>query len=258
MKKPLLVTVALLLFGLAPGPGGARAAESYDNCSGFITSLPAVVSSQGVWCLRKDLSTGIGSGNAITIATNNVTIDCNGFRVGGLAAGPASTARGIQAQGRSNLSVRHCNIRGFRVAIEFDGGAGHLVEHNRLDSNLYAGIDITESARNVTVRNNSIYDTGGAPGLVRVIAISGYNGTVEGNTVSGVYSNTPSTLSLGPMGIFWRGHGSVIRDNHVSNLDSANGNNLVAGIITTGGSIVIEDNVVLAGAPGVGYGLLGN
>jgi hypothetical protein len=29
-------------------PRSALAAESYDNCSGFITSIPAVISTQGV------------------------------------------------------------------------------------------------------------------------------------------------------------------------------------------------------------------
>jgi hypothetical protein len=65
----------------------AQAAESYDNCSGYIDSVPAVIATQGTWCLRKDLSTAQTSGNAIEIAANNVVIDCNDFKLGGLAAG---------------------------------------------------------------------------------------------------------------------------------------------------------------------------
>src|SRR5690606_14995164 len=75
----------LILAGLA-SVLPARAADDYDACAGFIDSVPATITSQGVWCLRKDLSTAIASGSAITIATNNVTIDCNGFKLGGLAA----------------------------------------------------------------------------------------------------------------------------------------------------------------------------
>src|SRR5690606_24652633 len=86
---------ALLLLGGLAATQPARAAQSYDACTGFIDSVPATISTQGVWCLRKDLSTNITSGNAITIATNNVTIDCNDFKLGGLAAGNGSNAFGI-------------------------------------------------------------------------------------------------------------------------------------------------------------------
>ncbi|HEY0661599.1 MAG TPA: hypothetical protein VGD21_09825, partial [Lysobacter sp.] len=74
-----IAVLAILLAGpVAPAP--AQAAQSYDNCTGFIDSLPATITTQGTWCLRKDLSTAMSSGNAITIATNNVTIDCNDFK----------------------------------------------------------------------------------------------------------------------------------------------------------------------------------
>src|SRR5690606_35329103 len=87
---------------LLPAPRPAAAAESFDNCSGFIDSVPAVIATQGVWCLRGNLATNIGSGgsSAITIAANNVTIDCNHFKLGGLAAGNGSQADGIHASDR--------------------------------------------------------------------------------------------------------------------------------------------------------------
>src|SRR5207342_2748301 len=103
----------LWLLALLLSPGLAKAAESYDNCSGTIVSLPATISTQGTWCLKQDLATAITSGAAITINTNNVTIDCNNFKLGGLAAGLGTSAVGIYASGRQNTKVRHCNIRGF-------------------------------------------------------------------------------------------------------------------------------------------------
>ena len=66
-----------------------------------------------MWCLRHDLSTSIVSGQAIDIQANNVAIDCNDFKIGGLAAGNGSMAVGIHALTRQNATVRHCNIRGF-------------------------------------------------------------------------------------------------------------------------------------------------
>src|SRR5690606_12207512 len=132
----------ILLAGTAVAfaPGSANAARSYDNCTGFIDSLPTTISTQGVWCLRKNLGTAIISGAAIIIDANNVTIDCNDFKLGGLAAGDASVASGIYAQNRHNAVVRHCSVRGFNYGIRLDGGAGHLVEDNRLDNNLFTGI----------------------------------------------------------------------------------------------------------------------
>ncbi len=98
--RHLLVAV-LVLGSLCLLPGNVRV-ETYNTCAGFIDSLPATM-----WCLRKDLTTSMTSGRAISIATNNVTIDCNDFKIGGLGAGNASTATGIYTYGRQNITVRH-------------------------------------------------------------------------------------------------------------------------------------------------------
>ena len=95
-----LAVIACLL-----GPRDVRAAESYDNCSGFVTSLPAVITTQGTWCLTADLATAMTSGVAITIATNNVTIDCNNFKLGGLSAGVDTTTIGIFDCGGQSAEV---------------------------------------------------------------------------------------------------------------------------------------------------------
>src|SRR4249920_3466180 len=96
-----LLTLGALLLGCA---GSAHAAQSYDNCTGFITSLPAVITTQGTWCLKQDLATTVTSGSAITINTNNVTIDCNDFKLGGLGAGLATLANGIYSLNRVNAT----------------------------------------------------------------------------------------------------------------------------------------------------------
>src|SRR5690606_34496442 len=116
-------------------------------------SLPAVITAQGTWCLRKDLSTSMTSGNAIEIATNNVTLDCNDFKIGGLAAGPATRAVGIHVSERANATVRHCNVRGFSTGALMSG-SGHLVEDNTFDSNTTNGIHAF--GRDSVIRNNQI------------------------------------------------------------------------------------------------------
>ena len=141
MPRSITSLLPLLLLGLpCAWPNAVFAAESYDNCTGFIDTLPATISTQGTWCLRKDLGTAVTSGAAIAIATNNVTIDCNDFKLGGLAAGAGTLAYGIRAANRYNTTVRNCNIRGFFFGLQFWGG-GHTVEDNRFDVDLDAGHD---------------------------------------------------------------------------------------------------------------------
>ena len=127
-----------LLAGLA-APVTATAAESYDGCSYTITSLPATLAQQGVYCLKSDLAAPLQSGAAITVAANNITIDCNGFKLGNLAAPPSTTAIGIHAEARQNTTVRGCNLRGYHTAISLTG-AGHRVHDNRIDGSHRQGI----------------------------------------------------------------------------------------------------------------------
>ena len=179
----LLAGLPLFVFAITTHP--AHGAESYDNCTGFIDSLPAVVSTQGVWCLCKDLASSIASSSAITIAANNVTVDCNDFKVGGLGAGIETEADGIHAVGRHNVVVRRCNIRGFRRGIRLEGGSGHVVESNRIESSTYAGISV--DADGSVLRGNIVSDTGGAPGADQATGIEvGGAADVIDNLVSGV------------------------------------------------------------------------
>ena len=135
--------VALLLIACAASAPAVQAAGSYDNCTGYVDSLPATLATQGTWCLRHDLSSAMVSGEAITIGANNITLDCNGFKLGGLAAGPDTTTIGIFAANRTNITVRDCAIRGFYGGIYLNGGRGHRVEDNRLDQHRGFGITVT-------------------------------------------------------------------------------------------------------------------
>src|SRR4249919_759306 len=100
MNRVTFSAIVLLAVCMLAGlPQTARAAESYDNCTGFITSVPAVITTQGTWCLKNDLSTALTGIVAIKINTNNVTIDCNDFKLGGTAGGMGTGSLGIVAEG---------------------------------------------------------------------------------------------------------------------------------------------------------------
>jgi hypothetical protein len=210
MPAFVLRTFAVLILAGLASVLPARAADDYDACAGFIDSVPATITSQGVWCLRKDLSTAIASGSAITIATNNVTIDCNGFKLGGLAAGPVSLAWGIYASERRNVAVRGCNIRGFHYGILIFGGAGHLVEDNRIDRSLFTGIHL--HGDNSRVLRNAVYNTGGALGYREARGIDA-SAEVAENAVSGLFADLDAGVLFG---IGASGAGTSVRDNSVT------------------------------------------
>jgi parallel beta-helix repeat protein len=208
-----VLATLLLCSGILAHPPAVRAAESYDNCAGTISSVPATITTQGVWCLKGDLSTAITTGNAITVNANNVTIDCNDFKIGGLAAGNSSLAKGVFAHIRQNITVRHCNVRGFSTGIYLDGGAGHLIEDNRLDNNLNMGVGVF-GADNSVVRRNRVYDTGGSSGGLEAYGIYASAGIID-NEVRGVFTDA-TTSSV--VGIVARGDGNQINGNHVYKL----------------------------------------
>ena len=240
MTRLNLCAVILTGLGLFALPRAAQAAEGYDNCTGFITSLPVVISTQGTWCLKQDLATAITSGKAIDIQTNNVTIDCNGYKIGGLAGGTSSNAYGIYADTRQNITVRNCGIRGYYFGINLigSGGAGHLVEDNRLDNNLLEGIVV--KGDNNTVRRNRVYDTGGhtpATGFDFGIGIDADANIID-NTVSGVFGNLTDSSNDG---IIINGKGTEARGNQVSGLTAAGSGNAV-GILVNGLYDTARDN----------------
>jgi hypothetical protein len=241
--------VLLLLAGLSVVPFPAGAAASYDNCVGFIDALPATLATQGVWCLRHDLATAITSGNAITINTNNVTIDCNDFKVSGLAAGLGTNTNGIFADNRLNARVRHCRIRGFLHGVHLAGanGGGHVVEDNRFDGNTHAGAYVEGDGS--VLRHNQINDTGGptvpagdSAGIWTVFAVD-----ILDNTIVGVKTSSGSVYGIRTDG---NPNGSI-SDNRVRGVD---GHGIDYGIYNVNsGSISLDHNQVIG--PSAGNGL---
>lgn len=244
MKLPAVSL--LVLCGLATAP--AHAAESFDACAGrYVDSLPAVISTSGVWCLRKDISTAMTSGYAITISANNVTFDCNGFRVGGLAAGDGSTTFGLRVASRQNVTVRNCNFRGFYTGAWMTG-SGHLVEDNRFDDSLSAGLIVTGD--NHLVRRNRVIDTGGWLDGGNTVGITAGADLVD-NIVANVF-----TSAGGVYGIRMSGDATRARGNQVRGLQPGGANNAI-GIDVVGLEASLEDNVVVSVADVAGIGIWG-
>jgi hypothetical protein len=256
-----LAALAVLSAALFSAPRPAQA-ETYQTCAGFIDSLPATISTQGTWCLRGDLGTAMASGAAITIAANNVTIDCNDFKLGGLAAGDATRATGIQAVDRLNATVRSCHVRGFLHGTHLTG-SGHAVLDSHFDNNTHVGLYVQGDG--AVVRGNRVSDTGGSTSPTFFHAYGIYlgdsaAGVVHDNFVQGVYAAPGSNGSaFGLMVALLRGD---VTGNTVAGLQAA-GSGHVRGInnVMSDTHAVIQDNTVGVGifeaVTGIGVGCLG-
>jgi len=252
MGKPMLLV--LLAGGCLWLPnGGTRAAESHDGCAGFIDTVPTTIYSQGVWCLRGDL-THAGVHSAIFLAANNVTLDCNGHGVEGLAGADDALGYGVFASGHENVTVRNCRFTGFRHGIEISGGGGHLVEDNVVAHAYRHGIEIRNSDGAVVRRNRVLHTGGGRNNDARSgISIEGVDGAafeVRDNVVSGVrgtsqYYNRTTGIRL------LAGATATVSGNRIARLEPAG-----AGMTATGISIgngpdqtLLLDNEVGLGSP---------
>jgi parallel beta-helix repeat protein len=245
-----LAFIALLAAGIF-GPARAETTECVN-----ITSLPAVITSQGNYCLKQDLSTVIATGAAIAINTNNVTLDCNNWKIGGAAAGLGTNARGIGASNRLNITIRNCGIRGFYAGIELLDGAGHLVEDNRLDQNTFVGIQLRGDGN--VVRHNRIVDTGGRPESSASYGINIYSGSsgtlVRDNIIINVTATAASSLAFG---MRFGGIGHEIAQNLFSNILAGAGGTAYGTYGAAGAVASLRDNTAFNPAATAGVGIDG-
>ena len=226
-------------------------AETFHTCGTIINTVPTVITTQGVYCLSHDLATAITSGNAISVNANNVVLDCNGYKIGGLAAGTSSNTSGIYADtSRLNITVRNCGIRGFYAGISLNGGAGHLIEDNRLDNNLETGIFV--NGDNNLVQRNRVYDTGGRPNKSASYGIFA-NADVIDNTVAGLFATLIDTY---PQAITLFGDGTEARGNRVRGL-VVGGGGYAVGINVNSSGVTVRNNSVALKTATNGEGIFG-
>ncbi len=214
-----------------------------------ITSAPYVISSPGIYCLTADLVSNDPNStfHAIEVNANNVVIDLNGHKIGGLGAGPGTLATGIYAAYRQNITIRNGTIRGFYWAIFFNDSAspsisqGHLIEDMRLDQNTATGIYLT--AKSSVIRRNQIVATGGGSysGWVSGIKICGQNNRVIDNDVTDTRSATGSWA----FGINLEAYvdNSVVSDNRVTGLVAGAGGQSAA-IYVWGTNGIVRNNQI--------------
>jgi len=230
------------------------------NCTP-ITTLPAVITVQGIYCFTGNLATSMVGGTAITINTNNVTIDLNGWKLGGLAAGTGTQTRGIYALQRKNITIRNGIIRGFLRGIYLDdvppytASQGHLIEDIRADQNTYVGMLI--EGRGNMVRRNQVVDTGGSTLINDAFGIQlrGPGVRVINNDISA----TTATSGGESDGLrMTDADGAVAQNNRIADVSSVSGE--AYGINSdSSNNVGIEDNHIAdVGSGGSATGILIN
>ncbi len=231
MKR--FITLIALATALMATPAKAETIE----CT-VIDSIPFIITVQGIYCFKGNLATTLTSGNLITVTVNNVTIDMNGFKLGGLGAGAGTTANGIVAINRRNITIRNGSIRGFLNGISLDGGAanssGHLLEDLRLDGNRVIGARV-EGTGNI-IRNNLVVNTG--PSDISTSAFGLFinlsnDSVVEGNVISSV------SESLAAEGIIVQSSSLIeVRNNTILRTKDATNNRGITVIVATDVTII--------------------
>jgi hypothetical protein len=130
------------------------------------------------------VATGLSTGVAIKVTANNVTIDCNGFKIGNLAAGIGSQTTGIETT-RLNTRVLGCHIRGFKQQLIGVDSDGAHVEGNLFEGGLRYGLYLQGDG--MVVRDNRFLDVGGTDVGADAMQVEGSAQIVD-NVIDGVWS----------------------------------------------------------------------
>ncbi|WP_176693207.1 right-handed parallel beta-helix repeat-containing protein [Arenimonas terrae] len=203
MRNQLLMTLVLFV----PTLPSAAQAQSTPSCS-VIESLPATISTGGNYCLAANAEVNITTGAAVTINSNDVTLDCRDFTITNLATSNAGTSSAIRAVNRNNVQIRNCRLMGgFTDGIYMHMllGGSTTSFYNRVEDNYIAGpfrYGILAYGSAIEVRGNTIYDVGGqaaSPAMgIRVggSSVSSFKfQVVERNLVAG--TNSPFNHAYG-------------------------------------------------------------
>jgi len=152
---------------------------------------PARLTRSGSYILGSDLTPGPNL-DAIVVASSDVSIDLNGFKISGGPAGGTNNARyGIAAFG-DRLTVRNGTITGFEnAAIQALNRSYLVVEQMRLINNLHGIYNLGGPL--ARIQNNTVGSNNGN-GIVCGASCHVESNLVSNNGSSGVYIDSGTVL----------------------------------------------------------------
>ncbi len=191
LQRPVaaVFTLGMLALGTAFVPG-AGATTHQVSCGAQITQSTTLNSDVGP----------CPSGPGLVIASSNVVLDLNGFRITGLNSA-AEESVGVVLRQVSGVTVKNGVISGFDAGVVIRGGSGNIVEKltlldnigNHPDCNFGDGLASFNSHNNI-IRNNTVARNGPLSGISIVGASTGNavrDNEVRDNSLVNVYCGNP-------------------------------------------------------------------
>lgn len=237
----LVALVALPIFGSAPAhaaPGGCT----------VIPYLPYTIQQPGCYCLAQNFSMALGSGTAITVDSDDVIVDFDGYTIDNRSAGSTTSAKGVYSNDRTDVTVRNGVLRGFYRGVSLyassatAGLTGLVVEDLVVTDSKNAGIVLFGSYGGV-VRGNTVLTTSGGAAYDTTdtygIYVVGPNAWVHDNAVAGTSAKSGTWAS--GIRLNTSAHGVVERNKISNNVLTSNSYGISG--VTSDNFIVTENRV---------------
>ena len=222
------------------------------NADTLISTLPYTIAVTGNYSVAHSLSYS-GSGAAITVNASDVTVDLQGQQLV-CSTPPGTTAVGIAAKDRSNVTVRNGSILNFKRGIQVSGSTARRCIIEKLSLISCRETAIWSECRNAIIRDNVISATGSgfANGGINDGATGIYSTGLGGRIINNDVSDTHRPGAIVMAVVCWSG---IVQGNRITNsvkagvgitavfngLNGLNDNNWVvgfnAGIFSTGNVI---------------------
>jgi parallel beta-helix repeat protein len=152
-----------------------------------ITSCPYTVNAPGTYILTQSLTS---NGTCITINSNNVVLDCHGYKLTG-----NNTGYGINSTGVSGNTIKNCVITNFDRGIRLSSSSNNILTNNTANSNYY-GIELRTSSNNNTLTNNTVNSNQYGIWLEYSSNNTLTNNNASSSSQIGIYLNTSSNNTL--------------------------------------------------------------
>jgi hypothetical protein len=185
------------------------------TCTGFVSTLPRTITAPGHYCLAGNLAWSGTASNAITVAANDVTVDCNGWSI---TYGGTSPANGIAATNRSDVEIRGCTLVNFHRGLLVAGSAD-TNQRVFLRGNTVVGarnIGIQAALVNGGLYDNRVIDTVNGPAAIQLTVGATGVGFVQGNQVRGL---TGTATWLDGLRLYGAGR-AIVQENVISGIGS--------------------------------------
>ena len=122
--------------------------------------------------------------NGITIAADDITLDCNGQMINGTGVGA-----GISIDGKSNVIIKNCTITNFYYGVKLlNTDNVQIIEENNIGNNTFYGVYVYQS-NDTLINDSTIYNDNNGVYMINVINTEISNNNIDLNRkFYGVYS----------------------------------------------------------------------